>query len=75
VLTPVFHDVRAMAILLVEKVHKVSVEETLSTIMGADCHDPPILSLVLIPLSSRSIRSSWFSRSMSHPKFPILDCA
>jgi len=58
VLTPVFHGVHAMAILLVEKVHKLSVEETLSTITGVDRHDPHVLSLVLIPLSSWSCKSS-----------------
>ena len=47
-----------MAILLVEKVHKLSVEETLSTIMGVDHHDPPILSVVLIPQSSWSSMSN-----------------
>jgi hypothetical protein len=52
VLTPVFHSVHPVAILLMKKVHELGVEKTLSSITGADRHNLPILSLVLIPRSS-----------------------
>jgi hypothetical protein len=58
VLTSVLHSEHAMAILLVEELQKLSVVETLPTIMGADRNDPPVLSLVLTVLSSRSTRSN-----------------
>jgi hypothetical protein len=58
VLTSVLHSEHAMAILLVEELQKLSVVETLPTIMGADRNDPPVLSLVLTVLSSRSSRST-----------------
>ena len=52
VLTPVLHSVHPVVKLLVKKVHKLAVEEALSSIMGADRHNPPTLSMVWIPMSS-----------------------
>ena len=51
-LTSVLHSVHPVAELLVKKVHKLAVEEALSSITGADRHNPPTLSMVWIPMSS-----------------------
>jgi hypothetical protein len=70
VLTLVLHNVHSVAELLVKKVHKLAVEEALSSIMGAYRHNPPTLSMVWIPMSSSSSSLESSPSSSGSPPAP-----